>query len=168
MASLPYAEVDFSLRSMAGRAEGFGRFAIGGLNGPAADREVAKSGFIISEGDLFLNGAQPCTLTGFSEECLFHPSEFYPQWTMEAASDSLKAILQILTGWQSIHRPAEQAMRRHRCEANSDDEVVELTEVEVLRNKSDNDPIFTEEDFQVRCLLHLLNNELKIVDKEEI
>ncbi|TQE04887.1 hypothetical protein C1H46_009490 [Malus baccata] len=34
MASLPYADVDFSLRSMAGRAEGFGQFAIGGLNGP--------------------------------------------------------------------------------------------------------------------------------------
>lgn len=31
---LPYSDVDFSLRAMAGRAEGFGRFAIGGLNGP--------------------------------------------------------------------------------------------------------------------------------------
>lgn len=34
MASLPYAGVDSSLRALAGRAEGFGRFAIGGLNGP--------------------------------------------------------------------------------------------------------------------------------------
>lgn len=75
----------------------------------AADREEAKSGFIRSEGDLFLNGAQPCALTGFNQECVFHPSEFYPHWTMEAASDSLKTLLQILTGWQSIHRPAEQA-----------------------------------------------------------
>ncbi|KAK9938961.1 hypothetical protein M0R45_015671 [Rubus argutus] len=53
----------------------------------AADREEAKSGFIRSEGDIFLNGAQPRTLTGFSEECMFHPS------------------------WQSIHRPpVEQAV----------------------------------------------------------
>lgn len=34
MASLPYADVDFSLRALSGRAEGFGRFAIGGLHGP--------------------------------------------------------------------------------------------------------------------------------------
>ncbi|KAG5533295.1 hypothetical protein RHGRI_027475 [Rhododendron griersonianum] len=34
MASLPYADVDSSLRALAGRAEGFGRFAVGGLHGP--------------------------------------------------------------------------------------------------------------------------------------
>jgi len=34
MATLPYADVDSSLRAMAGRAEGFGRFSIGGLHGP--------------------------------------------------------------------------------------------------------------------------------------
>ncbi|KAF7133005.1 hypothetical protein RHSIM_Rhsim09G0156900 [Rhododendron simsii] len=33
MASLPYADVDSSLRSLAGRAEGFGPFAVGGLHG---------------------------------------------------------------------------------------------------------------------------------------
>uniref|UniRef100_A0A7N0TTN9 Pectate lyase n=1 Tax=Kalanchoe fedtschenkoi TaxID=63787 RepID=A0A7N0TTN9_KALFE len=33
MASLPYASVDFSLRALAGQAEGFGRCAIGGLHG---------------------------------------------------------------------------------------------------------------------------------------
>lgn len=32
--SLPYTNVDFSLRALAGQAEGFGRFAIGGLHGP--------------------------------------------------------------------------------------------------------------------------------------
>ncbi|XP_018836513.1 probable pectate lyase 4 isoform X1 [Juglans regia] len=74
----------------------------------AADMEGAKSGSIRSEGDLFLNGAQACLLTGASEECVFHPSEFYPTWTMEAPSDSLKDILHICTGWQSIPRPAEQ------------------------------------------------------------
>lgn len=34
MSSLPYAHVDRSLRALAGQAEGFGRFAIGGLHGP--------------------------------------------------------------------------------------------------------------------------------------
>ena len=32
-AFLPYAHVDKSLRSLAGQAEGFGRFAVGGLYG---------------------------------------------------------------------------------------------------------------------------------------
>lgn len=34
MSSLPYAHVDRSLRALAGQAEGFGRFAVGGLHGP--------------------------------------------------------------------------------------------------------------------------------------
>lgn len=34
MTSLPYGHVDSSLRSLAGQAEGFGRFAVGGLHGP--------------------------------------------------------------------------------------------------------------------------------------
>jgi len=41
---------------------------------------------------------------------VFHPSKFYPTWTMEAPSDSLKNVLQICTGWQSICRPAEQTV----------------------------------------------------------
>lgn len=32
--SLPYAQVDSTLRALAGQAEGFGRCAIGGLHGP--------------------------------------------------------------------------------------------------------------------------------------
>lgn len=34
MQKLPYGDVDSSLRALAGRAEGFGRLAIGGLHGP--------------------------------------------------------------------------------------------------------------------------------------
>ena len=75
----------------------------------AADKEEAKSGLVRSEGDAFLNGAQPCLLTGVGEECVFHPSEYYPTWTMEAPSDSLKDIIQICAGWQAIPRP-EDAM----------------------------------------------------------
>ncbi|KAG7586887.1 Pectin lyase fold/virulence factor [Arabidopsis thaliana x Arabidopsis arenosa] len=33
MTSLPYADADCSLRALAGRAEGFGRFSVGGLHG---------------------------------------------------------------------------------------------------------------------------------------
>ncbi|KAL9418928.1 hypothetical protein AB3S75_036811 [Citrus x aurantiifolia] len=73
----------------------------------AADKLEAKSGLIRSEGDIFLKGAQAQLLTGVGEECVFHPSEYYPTWTMEAPSDSLQQILQICTGWQSIPRPAD-------------------------------------------------------------
>ncbi|KAM3281087.1 putative pectate lyase 4 isoform X1 [Capsicum chacoense] len=73
----------------------------------AADKEEARTGLIRSEGDLFLNGAQGSLLTGVDGECVYHPSEFYPVWTLEPASDSLKAVLQICTGWQPIPRPSE-------------------------------------------------------------
>lgn len=33
MEAFPYADVDSSLRAMAGKAEGFGRSAVGGLHG---------------------------------------------------------------------------------------------------------------------------------------
>ncbi|KAH7862200.1 hypothetical protein Vadar_001367 [Vaccinium darrowii] len=73
-----------------------------------ADKEEAKSGLIRSEGDLFLKGAQACLLTVVGGECVFHPSEFYPAWTMETASDSLKTVLQVCFSWQSLARPQEQ------------------------------------------------------------
>ncbi|XP_043698388.1 putative pectate lyase 21 [Telopea speciosissima] len=76
----------------------------------AADQEESRSGCIRSEGDLFINGAQACLLTGVDGESMFHPSEYYPTWTMEAPSDALKEILQICTGWKSIPRPPEQAV----------------------------------------------------------
>ncbi|KAF8395052.1 hypothetical protein HHK36_018991 [Tetracentron sinense] len=76
----------------------------------AADKEEAVSGFIKSEGDLVLSGAQASPLTGAREECVFHPSEFYPTWTVEAPSDSLKTVLQHCTGWQLVPRPAEQTV----------------------------------------------------------
>ncbi|CAA3027066.1 probable pectate lyase 4 [Olea europaea subsp. europaea] len=34
MASLPYSDVDSHLKALAGQAEGFGRFSVGGLHGP--------------------------------------------------------------------------------------------------------------------------------------
>ena len=74
----------------------------------AADKEETCAGLIRSEGDLFLNGAQACVLTGGSEQIVFHPSEHYPTWTLESATDSLKEILQLCTGWHSIPRPDEK------------------------------------------------------------
>ncbi|KAG5075980.1 hypothetical protein JHK84_057211 [Glycine max] len=64
----------------------------------AADKEEQKSGFIISEGDMFLNGAEPSLLTENREESMFHPSEYYPTWTMEAAGHSLREVLLLCTG----------------------------------------------------------------------
>ncbi|KAJ6727129.1 PECTATE LYASE [Salix purpurea] len=76
----------------------------------AADREGSSSGFIRSEGDVLLKGAQQCLLQGVGENCVFRPSEYYPTWTLESPLDSLKDVLQICTGWQSIPRPAEMVI----------------------------------------------------------
>ncbi|KAG4181177.1 hypothetical protein ERO13_A10G210200v2 [Gossypium hirsutum] len=74
----------------------------------AGDSEEASSGVIISEGDLFLNGAESCLLaTGSGDGSVFHPSEYYKTWTMEAPSDSLKQVLQVCTGWQPVPRPLD-------------------------------------------------------------
>lgn len=74
----------------------------------AADKENPSSGWVISEGDIFLNGAQVCLPKESIKDCTFHPSEFYPKWTVEAPSESLKEILRHCTGWQSVRMLAEQ------------------------------------------------------------
>ncbi|RWW67886.1 hypothetical protein BHE74_00024629 [Ensete ventricosum] len=73
----------------------------------AADREEATSGWIRSEGDLFMNGAQPCLIQGAGVESVFSALEHYPTWTMEPASVALKEVLQLCTGWQALQRPAD-------------------------------------------------------------
>ena len=45
---LPYGHVDSSLRALAGQAEGFGRFAVGGLNG-AVYRVTTLAGMKFSQ-----------------------------------------------------------------------------------------------------------------------
>ncbi|KAK3016109.1 hypothetical protein RJ639_006353 [Escallonia herrerae] len=77
------------------------------LTEKAADREEASSGCIKSEGDFFVTGTQVGLLPSTSESSSFHPSEYYPTWTVDAPSDDLKHILQHCTGWQSIARPAD-------------------------------------------------------------
>ncbi|PKU78923.1 pectate lyase-like [Dendrobium catenatum] len=71
----------------------------------AADKEEVVAGWIRSEGDLFLNGSQPCLLEGVGVESVFKPHDHYPTWTMEPASVALKEVLQICTGWQAVPRP---------------------------------------------------------------
>ncbi|KAJ6750051.1 hypothetical protein OIU85_000659, partial [Salix viminalis] len=78
------------------------------LSEKAADKEKAKSGCIRSEGDLFVTGTQAGLVTNDGEYCMFHPSEYYPTWTVEPPTDSLKQVLQHCTGWQCVPRPADQ------------------------------------------------------------
>ncbi|KAK4392209.1 hypothetical protein Sango_1998700 [Sesamum angolense] len=74
----------------------------------AADKDENCTGYIRSEGDVFLHGTQPGLTPLLSETCVFHPSEFYETWTVEAPSDDLKHFLQHRTGWQAIPRPPVQ------------------------------------------------------------
>ncbi|PIM98040.1 Pectate lyase [Handroanthus impetiginosus] len=73
----------------------------------AVDRTEECTGCIRSEGDVFVGGTQHGLMPLPNETCVFHPSEFYETWTVEAPTDELKYFLQHCTGWQGIPRPAE-------------------------------------------------------------
>ncbi|KAL0426360.1 UNVERIFIED_CONTAM: Pectate lyase 2 [Sesamum latifolium] len=74
----------------------------------AADKDEHCTGCIRSEGDVFVDGTQPGLTPLPSETSVFHPSEYYDTWTVEAPSDDLKHFLQHCTGWQAIPRPPAQ------------------------------------------------------------
>lgn len=80
------------------------------LTEKAADREDARSGCIKSEGDLFINETRSGLMATTAESEIFHPSEYYPTWTVEAPTEALKQFLQHCTGWQRIPRPADNAV----------------------------------------------------------
>lgn len=80
------------------------------LTEKAADKEVLGTGHIRSEGDLFIVGTQPGLMTDQAEHCVFHPSEYYPTWTVEPPTDSLKQVLQHCTGWQSVPPPVDHGV----------------------------------------------------------
>lgn len=80
------------------------------LTEKAADKEVLGTGHIRSEGDLFMVGTQPGLMTDQAEHCVFHPSEYYPTWTVEPPTDSLKQVLQHCTGWQSVPLPVDHGV----------------------------------------------------------
>ncbi|KAJ8754189.1 hypothetical protein K2173_002088 [Erythroxylum novogranatense] len=76
----------------------------------AADKLEARCGYIRSEGDLFETGTEAELISQEDDHCMFHPSEFYPTWTVQAPSDALKQVLQHCTGWQCVPRPADQTL----------------------------------------------------------
>ncbi|CAL9054186.1 putative pectate lyase 21 [Musa acuminata AAA Group] len=89
------------------------------LTEKAADREEETCGCIKSEGDLFLNDANPCLLSGDGVDQAFEVHEHHAAWTVEPASDSLREVLQVCTGWQSIPRPQDRlAVIGFRCDHN--------------------------------------------------
>ncbi|KAL5546276.1 hypothetical protein UlMin_005963 [Ulmus minor] len=78
------------------------------LTEKAADKEEGTTGYIRSEGDLFITGTQPGLMAERGESSsMFHPSEFYPTWTVSPPADSLKHLLQHCTGKQQVPRPAD-------------------------------------------------------------
>ncbi|KDP35570.1 hypothetical protein JCGZ_09008 [Jatropha curcas] len=78
------------------------------LTEKATDKEEAGTGYIRSEGDLFVTGTQAGLMLQTAESCMFHPSQYYPNWTVEAPTDALKQVLQHCTGWQHVPRPVDQ------------------------------------------------------------
>lgn len=83
------------------------RVAFKYLKEKAADKEEEKSGHIKSQGDWFVgltqHGMQPIP----TSDKIFHPNEYYPSWTMSAANDKLKQVLQHCSGWQDVHLPVD-------------------------------------------------------------
>ncbi|GLT79266.1 hypothetical protein SLA2020_507600 [Shorea laevis] len=79
------------------------------LTEKAADKDEASTGCIVSEGDLYINGTQSGLMTQRTtgQSSMFHPSEHYPTWTVEAPTDSLKHVLLHCAGWQCVPLPAE-------------------------------------------------------------
>ncbi|PSR98234.1 Pectate lyase 4 precursor [Actinidia chinensis var. chinensis] len=77
------------------------------LTEKAADKSEENTGCIKSEGDLFAHGTQPGFPTTVSAVAVFHPSEYYSTWTVEAPTDALKKVLQRFAGWQRVPRPAD-------------------------------------------------------------
>lgn len=76
----------------------------------AADKEAGATGHIISEGDLFLNGATAGLMTEDVGCKMFHPTEHYLSWTIEPPTDDLKQVLHRCTGWQSVAKPDDQTV----------------------------------------------------------
>ncbi|KAJ7972497.1 Pectate lyase [Quillaja saponaria] len=77
------------------------------LTEKATDKEEAASGIIRSEGDLFVTGTQSGLMTEDIKCNEFHPSEYYPTWTVAPPTDDLKHVLRHHTGSQRVPRPAD-------------------------------------------------------------
>ncbi|CAO2182413.1 unnamed protein product [Urochloa humidicola] len=77
----------------------------------AADKDQSSSGLILSEGDLFLNGAQQCAADASDaagdELWDFNVQDFYQSCSVQPTSVALKMLLQCCTGWQPVPLPAD-------------------------------------------------------------
>ncbi|KAJ9559141.1 hypothetical protein OSB04_013755 [Centaurea solstitialis] len=80
------------------------------LTEKAGDKEEACSGYIMSEGDLFIAGTQAGLLTQSGGS--FHPSQHYQKCTLEPATMDLKHALQGITGWQPVACPPDHPTNR--------------------------------------------------------
>ncbi|CAN6471197.1 unnamed protein product [Victoria cruziana] len=81
------------------------------LTEKAADKDVAASGFIRSEGDLFLCGAQAGLQGTIDESSFFKASDMYPTCTIEAPTDALKEVIKLCAGWQAVIRPEDTTVQ---------------------------------------------------------
>ncbi|XP_051130276.1 probable pectate lyase 4 [Andrographis paniculata] len=73
----------------------------------AGDKDLECTGHVKSEGDMFTSATQPGLMALPNDSCVFHPSEYYETWTVEAPSENLKRVLQHCAGWQNVARPAD-------------------------------------------------------------
>ncbi|XP_003562741.4 probable pectate lyase 4 [Brachypodium distachyon] len=73
----------------------------------AGDKEEVAAGWIRSEGDAFLQGAQSCLIDGPGVDTVFRPEHYYDKWTMETASPALKEVIELCAGWQPVPRPPD-------------------------------------------------------------
>ncbi|XP_031489179.1 pectate lyase 1 [Nymphaea colorata] len=79
------------------------------LTEKAADKEEAGSGYIRSEGDLFVSDTESGLLENIDHSTFFKAGEIYPTWTMEAPTEALKEVIRLSAGWQLVARPEEAA-----------------------------------------------------------
>eukprot|EP00897_Mesotaenium_endlicherianum_P005204 jgi/Mesen1/4711/ME000241S03753 len=70
----------------------------------AADRDVAESGSLRSEGDLFLRGAQGVMQT---PKRVFDVREYYSHYTIEGATQDLASRISTMAGWQKVPLPPD-------------------------------------------------------------
>ncbi|OAY73567.1 putative LRR receptor-like serine/threonine-protein kinase [Ananas comosus] len=76
----------------------------------AGDKKEPASGWIRSEGDLFLNGAKPGLKNGRGVDAVFKPQSYYKKWTLEPASSALREAIESSAGWQNVPLPHDSSV----------------------------------------------------------
>ncbi|BAS75115.1 Os01g0837100, partial [Oryza sativa Japonica Group] len=92
----------------------------------AADRDQSSTGFIRSEGDLFLNGAEECTAQDSEAaadelwDFKIQELDFYQSCSVQPASMALKELLECFTGWQPVPLPEDTCLEEETDSAPAD------------------------------------------------